>query len=56
MYRKRALVTSLIIFYRIENDNLRIRDFMKSPQITNSRKSKHSKITRSTVYCKSIYR
>ena len=34
----------------IEIDNSRISNFMKSPKITNSRKSKHAKITRSTVY------
>ena len=36
----------------IEIENLRILYFVnvKSPQITNSRKSKHAKITRSTIY------
>ena len=34
----------------IEIEHLRILDFVKSPQITNSRKSKHAKMTRSTVY------
>ena len=33
-----------------ENDNLQILDFVKSHKITNSRKYKHKKITRSTVY------
>ena len=35
--------------YIIEIDNSRIQDFTLSPQITNSQKSKHAKITRSTV-------
>ena len=34
----------------IEVENSRILDFEKSPKITNLRKSKHAKITRSTVY------
>ena len=33
----------------MEIDNSRILNFAKSPKITNSRKSKHAKITRSTV-------
>ena len=34
----------------IEIDNLPILDLTKSPKIINSRKFKHAKITRSTVY------
>ena len=36
------------------NENSRILNFVKSPKITNSRKSKHAKITRSTVLQKKI--
>ena len=44
----KILIMSAILI--IEIKNLKILDFVKSPQITNSRKSKHAKITRSTVY------
>ena len=39
-YHNRAII--------IEIDNSRIQNFAKSPAITNSRKSKHARITRST--------
>ena len=41
---------SIIVLLIIEIDNSRILDVAKSPKITNSQKSKHAKITRSTVY------
>ena len=44
----KIIIMSVILIIEIEH--LRILDFVKSPQITNSRKSKHAQITRSTVY------
>ena len=41
---------TIIVLPIIEIDNSRILDVAKSPKITNSRKSKHAKITRSTLF------
>ena len=45
-----AKIKIMNVILIIEIEHLRILAFLKSPQITNSRKSKHAKITRSTVY------